>query len=198
MAHEHFHAHFQSMGLKVEFEGLEQEEEVQFNKEVIIRGWNEGLADFYAYVYTGRAEFMTVSLSDQARRKLTQETLPLRDKDSLYQAFREYDARDGNVLGCLSYPMGTQIATFLYNIVQLEVEGTESENAKMWMERIFNALKGKPQVLAASVETLEPKLIMEWIFNDETQLNHQQTELLQKFTTEAPYVEIRRAYPCRR
>lgn len=197
IAHEHWHAHFQQLGLKVEFEGLTKRDE-EFNKAVIIRGWNEGLADFYAYVYTGASDFLTPSISHQAVRKLNQEVLPLRGKQSLYEAFDFYYKRNGNILGCVSYPMGTQIAIFLYNMVQLETSGEPRENAKKWMRHIVKSLEGKDRVLAASEGIIDPKLIVEWIIDENLNINHQQNELFESFMTEVPFIQIREAYPCRR
>lgn len=101
VAHEHFHAHFQSVvyeafnaALKVvvsveklflpdflDFRG--RAEDIKSSdlttprgrNNYMLRGWNEGLADFFAGVYTKRADFFAVSLPEYgARRQLN---LPL-------------------------------------------------------------------------------------------------------------------------
>lgn len=88
LSHEHFHAHFQSQvvnavnvaissvaslenffyagifGVKPEVEDLDSDPlqtTASFNK-FVLRSWNEGLADFYASVFTARSEFFSNSL----------------------------------------------------------------------------------------------------------------------------------------
>lgn len=95
VAHEHFHAHFQAMvydvfnaSLKVivSVEKLFLPDAIAFRASAedltrsdpntprgrnnyVLRGWNEGLADFFAAIYTGSPDFFAASLPEYGPRR---------------------------------------------------------------------------------------------------------------------------------
>ena len=67
LAHEHFHRIFQALVLsKVETKEEAPAGSVREFNETVLRAMNEGFADFWAWVYTGDAEFMRASLPREA------------------------------------------------------------------------------------------------------------------------------------
>ncbi len=96
VAHEHFHAHFQKQvinplqiaegihvvsalenlfygALDVASAGALNSadgaiEEPKYFNDIVMRGWNEGLADLYAALYTGQANFFTAAFPQSPNR----------------------------------------------------------------------------------------------------------------------------------
>lgn len=78
IAHEHFHAHFQRHVLNpvkevlpnVRIEQLDGANLTTYGgvNNFVVRAWNEGLADFYASVYTGRPDSLLDSLDEHIIR----------------------------------------------------------------------------------------------------------------------------------
>lgn len=87
LAHEHFHAHFQSQvlnplnavseiissggGIKPTVDDLDNadlQSPSGLNR-FVLRAWNEGLADFYACVFTGEPDFFTASNLDRVSER---------------------------------------------------------------------------------------------------------------------------------
>jgi hypothetical protein len=138
-AHEHFHSHFQKVVLNalkwarqvIGMGDLLIPQELQIGRMIdenesdtssarginnwVLRGWNEGLADFFAGVYTGRADFFVPSLSDTrilARRL----DLPLHAL-ATSEAFQESASKArGNemALSSLSYGEGALLARLMF------------------------------------------------------------------------------------
>lgn len=76
VAHEHFHAHFQAQvvrylnrNLGVSVEDLERSDSSSPEglNNFVLRGWNEGLADFFAVTYTGSPNFFAASVKAPGR-----------------------------------------------------------------------------------------------------------------------------------
>jgi hypothetical protein len=187
LAHEHFHAHFNAFELRQVQTGSEFED---FNESVILRGWNEGLADFYAYAYTGEDDFIALSIPGDETRKLSVRPTVIRPGSDLLKKFDDYmtqghrrvseDRRRARVLGCLSYPLGTQNAVFLYHMSQLGLPGDTLSEATSVLKFVMKRLKEFKPVLAASTGALDPRLLLKFIFEDTGALNTEQLDLFEQ------------------
>jgi hypothetical protein len=120
MAHEHFHAHFAAAwrkigGLKPVARG--ERPPLQVVNRAVIAGWNEGLADYYAFVFTGNADYLRGSLPDidAFERELSGEIRPMYSWENmnelLHCAATCKSSRDDI---SYSYHIGTAMARFLY------------------------------------------------------------------------------------
>lgn len=119
IAHEHFHAHFASAwngAAPVSAESPDRTSSVIAVNQAVIAGWNEGLADYYAYVFTRDPDFMgTTFHSHSGDRKLDGEPLVL-------YSWRQLHAEMGCGEACVfgpkqvgfSYHNGTAMARWLY------------------------------------------------------------------------------------
>ncbi|MCB0411217.1 MAG: hypothetical protein KDD22_01745, partial [Bdellovibrionales bacterium] len=123
IAHEYFHSVFerlfvksyrsQSGGPPQQFEGL------QFYNEIVLRSWNEGLADFYAYLYLQTADLFgnSVQYDVQMARKLDLPVDRLSTADELQQdlSFQMQGPKCTSGF-CVAYQEGSKISRFLYTI----------------------------------------------------------------------------------
>lgn len=162
VAHEHFHAHFQQMVLNRMSHGIEKtvsalenmfypsfplgRDMVSFQpfttadtsqlNNVVMRGWNEGLADFFAYVYTGDPDFFISSRSDVAPYRALDlpagMLMPAKDL-TMRSKFPE------DLLVETAYEQGTLLARLLYH---LSIEGEESP--ELLLRRILLRLSAIP------------------------------------------------------
>jgi hypothetical protein len=160
VAHEHFHAHFQHQvygplnamlavsemfGLSLErfFHPLvaakskpEDIDKADVGTErgvntYVLRAWNEGLADFYGYVYTGRTGFVGESLPiDILSRDLAGKLEPMQTNSNFRDAIRETGVSVG-----YAYTQGTLLARLLYQVAEGGLETKE-----MLLTRILNQL----------------------------------------------------------
>ncbi|NQZ01158.1 MAG: hypothetical protein HRT45_10885 [Bdellovibrionales bacterium] len=209
LAHEHFHSHFNAFNLRQVESGSSYEE---FNEAVILRGWNEGLADFYAYVYTGQSDFISLSIPDDDTRALNVQPLVIRPGKNLQAVFNRYmnagknripkERRRGRVLSCLSYPLGTQIAVFLYHMSNLGDVGSDLADKHSVLKLVMDRLSSYEGVLAQNVGPLAPTDILEFIFEDKSLLSQAQLDLLEKTVLRDSELvqpsEWIGAYPCER
>ncbi len=122
MAHEHFHTQFYHNVLTLNYEKNEWSTEA--DNERVLRAWNEGLADFYAYVFTKQARFMDVSKMPMFGGSIIR-ALDL-DFISLSAEFMKKNSNDLIIINekgdtCISgspYCLGTQIGRMFYQMSQ--------------------------------------------------------------------------------
>lgn len=126
IAHELFHAHFQALvmnpikAVPVNFSspksenGLSVKQILSLN-ETVLRGWNEGLADFFAYVYTGHADFFSQTDAGVAQsRALDVPPAPMLSGENLVKVVGDQWSK-GVDMGT-AYAQGTQLARLLYRV----------------------------------------------------------------------------------
>jgi len=179
LAHEHFHSHFQAQvinplndaidiltsveqffyagfGVKPQVEDLDNEQlntAGSLNK-FVVRSWNEGLADFYASVYTDSREFFSKSLANLASvRDLggplrgfksgaelvgqAGQNLPVAaSTESMRQARRR------NMVGT-SYQQGTLLARLMYRVAQ-----SGSVSPRDLLQRVLTRLSRVPSLVS--------------------------------------------------
>jgi hypothetical protein len=193
VAHEHFHAHFQHQvygplnailaarelvyGLSLERlfhplaarrPGAEDVDKAEVGSPrglnvFVLRAWNEGLADFYSWVYTGRSGFVRESLPYDSERDLADPPSTLRSA----KQFREDAKANHGVTVGYSYRQGTELARLLYRVA-----ATGIETRPMLLTRILNQL---PKVAVAvarrfdqddmDFETVVPLLLEGMVLN---------------------------------
>lgn len=194
VAHEHFHAQFHHQMfrstlqiLDEKFSGLSLDLKlnVAYNLEVL-RAWNEGLADFYAYSFTHQPRFFDVS-------KLTMPGSSLvRALDfafeSLSEKFMSETANNKDTINdkgdtCLAgspYCLGTQVARMLYQMS----EGNPSK-AHSLLRALYESFPSWQKSLNDKIfnEKLKTDEFIRWTFsNAKEKLSANQCAVLQKAT----------------
>lgn len=190
LAHEHFHAIFEVQFMK-NLRSLPQHWPVE---DVILRGWNEGLADFYAASYIKHPRFLVASSSafiDESRR-LDTDIHPFAEKLSLASEINLYQNHPGCSQGyCISYREGTKLARFLYQTSQR----LSSLEQASYFQSIMNALEPASRITLQQMQrqelvssSLVPLLVSEeWIVKAKAcdllrRLYDRQAALIQDFS----------------
>lgn len=152
VAHEHFHAYFQKWVLNPFNEqwrgkragpledmlSADVESFVGINS-LVLRAWNEGLADFYAGIYTGDPRFIEKSLPRVAvGRVLTAEVQELWTAASLKAKLDE--VRTAKRMERYVYEQGALFARLLYQLAKLEGE------ARARRERLGAIIRRLPDI----------------------------------------------------
>lgn len=137
IGHEHFHAIFQKMligPLKSKYpennrptvherlsgaDGIVEDSALRDKYHaVLMRGINEGLADVWAWVYTGDTVFVGRSLpQEKLRRALDVQVERFSDKAEIFNAVSR--GEDPSYLLAMSYQHGTQLARSIQNFAKL-------------------------------------------------------------------------------
>ncbi len=165
IAHEHFHAHFASA-----WKGKDPNSPLKINGKTpnaavnlsVILGWNEGLADYYGFVFTGDPNFIH---STFASRSQSEERHLNGDLMAMYAWQQLYDSMECSQ-GCqltskhigYSYHNGTAIARFLYKWGNIHANGHE---------RLLNHIHRRLPILMSQLRagletaTVSPALLLE-------------------------------------
>lgn len=122
LAHEHFHAHF-AAAMQSRFSRPERANDMDLGiasvNRLVMLGWNEGLADYYAYVFTNDPAFIRETFPDSTpTRQLTGELLSL-------HGWNEVQARMNSGNLSFSYENGTAMARWLYRWGKSDQAGPE-------------------------------------------------------------------------
>ena len=164
VAHEHFHAHFQSQVIQFLDEALNKND--SFNtffspiyffsgqghptvtnldgwdmrtplglNNFILRGWNEGLADFFASIYTGQPDFFAASLPVEAHGRDV--SLPVARLPTAFE-FTELSKRPD--FKSQVYGQGAFLARLMYRLAY-----SGSEPAERTLERVLKNLNRLPK-----------------------------------------------------
>jgi hypothetical protein len=155
VAHEHFHAHFQhevlarvNAQLPMTIDAM-QSSNPQSNGSVngfTLRGWNEGVADFFAAVYTRRPDFLSVSVPAPDRDLSSGPVLPLLSGAGMQiQALANVGLPLGRTLhnmNSVAYGQGTQLARVMWHLAH-----SGSESPESFLRRILFNLKNLPAVI---------------------------------------------------
>lgn len=194
VAHEHFHAHFQhevlngfESALRLTLNGMEQvmyglmgtselndikptrvTTASEFNA-VVLRAWNEGLADLFAAIYLNTSDLYSATIPHRAKeRVLDSEPGALGSGAWLRQ--QSLSAREG-----IAYTQGTQMARVLYRLAQSKVEPTETFLVRLMknLKQIPKGLSAKVDVDVMDIEAVFPQLLNDFPVNSAacTQLN---------------------------
>lgn len=154
LAHEHFHAHFASVFHNVvQTKNRMAPTQTELMNTLSVAGWNEGLADFYAYVFTQDPSFMKASFSG---------AIGLRELKGAPPSLPTWVSL-ANEVSCAKYPchfpaldlpviyyMGTSLARTLV----LWSETVKTPNASMLiLKDVFSLLEHWPTDFEATVKS---------------------------------------------
>lgn len=183
LAHEHFHAHFQSQviakinvsmpmivaaeklfypagvfGLKPTVEDLSADFRSPLGlNNYILRSLNEGLADFFGAIFTGRADFFSDSMPEtRGYRSLDLPLAPLADSGQFQDFANHIIPQPGQIsrsMTSLAYEQGTFIARLFYKLSQ---SGVLSPNE--FLAHVMQRLDQLPAAVTPEYSTsvLEP------------------------------------------
>lgn len=182
MTHEHFHVQF-FHNLLASAYGKYAEKESEHNENVL-GAWNEGLADFYAYVFTQQPRFMDISKILPPQYALVR-ALDF-DFESLSESFMYENSSEDLKLNdakntCVSgshYCLGTQIGRLLYQMSQ----GSPSKATNL-IRKIYEKFPQWEKNIYAKYfnDKLQPNDFLKWTFdNEKSALDPVQTDLLRK------------------
>ncbi len=205
IAHEHFHSLFYKIVIRSAYEAgristglasihseetsepinaqvreaqplsLSDQEKVQFYNETMLRGMNEGFADFWGWVYTDDAEFMRWSLPDyQADRtlNLAESRVGLYEsKEKITKRIEEAYQFSDNPKAALinySYQVGTPYARFLKQLSLLQAAAKNIQvvdSKKLIAQVIFNYMKelGAQIKSFKDDETIDPLSLFQYV-----------------------------------
>lgn len=173
---------------------LENHRTAAYN-ELVLRGLNEGLADFWAWVYTGDTSFIEHSLRGpraQARRldgPSERMLLPDQWKRRLIGRFGV-----GAVDPGLSYEFGTQYARFLRQLT-LKSSGTEHPDFKSRLQVALALVQALPKIgdnlrQMNGAQNISPNILVQPLFQQLPKVNDQACAILAEFVAlEAGYRE---------
>ncbi|MCB0407894.1 MAG: hypothetical protein KDD34_06795 [Bdellovibrionales bacterium] len=184
IAHEHFHAHFNFLLGKSFLNKTYQSNIEEYNVEILLRGWNEGLADYYALVYSQQPEFLGASLGDfwnQARSLKT----PIQNIKNSQYYFNKFEKglSQNQVPLYLVYNIGTDLARTLVHIVEQQDEKSKIRNHKEMIRWIVSALPQYQQIFSEknNKEMIEPVDLLRFFFLENNKvLSMKQCEALVK------------------
>lgn len=170
IAHEHYHAHFYHR-VQASLPQLSHKTALDiFNEEVVLRGWNEGLADYYGFIYSKNPEFLEMSFghSDGQRRKLNvKRGYPVRTAATLYKSFEKQFQNQEPYTG-FAYFIGTDIARTLYQLVEVAEADAPISTHKRMMQFVTQRLDQIPNWYRrfSSGKQLEPAGLLKMMFLD--------------------------------
>jgi hypothetical protein len=185
VAHEHFHAHFQSQVLNVinlaksppvvsaledmfyPLLGFASKSSAANSKlgtgsprdmnNLILRAWNEGLADLFAGIYQGQSDFFTPSLPQlKAARNLDADGGRLWNAADLQNlAGRVQLSQDQ--LTSIAYTQGTVMARLLYHVANAGTESPQAFSARI-LKRLPNIATKVSGGIATTIMNFEDVL----------------------------------------
>ncbi|MDZ4661334.1 MAG: hypothetical protein SGJ18_06900 [Pseudomonadota bacterium] len=120
------------------------------NKELnqlIFSGLNEGLADLWAWIYTGDPAFMSYSISGQSHRKLDRPIARLPTVKYIRDEYRTRLEENCNKRLTIknmrrkAYTWGSSIAQFFVKLVESDFKKVGAEHRKLLAEKIIKSVK---------------------------------------------------------
>lgn len=126
--------------LKLTKDKLSEEELEELYKILVIRSLNEGLADYWGWMYTGDPDFIALSLPSQKERRslkadnfFANADLPmtsvLKERLHLFHQRGVSGKMADYVIG-YSYEVGTQVSRFLKSFTEVYAQSRKIENAQ--------------------------------------------------------------------
>jgi hypothetical protein len=187
LAHEHFHALFNAflapyltsldmkVGLSCNFaqpsgavtpDSIAHGKKLDINNDIIIRGFNEGLADFWGWIYTGDDDFIAHSLPKlRESRSLRSDKLEVKifSKDDFMSIIKETSEKHPKSLDALPYELGTLIARELkiksLQRLQLPIESSISAEERLKIGKVV--LKMLSELTSDIGTTIKAKSVVE-------------------------------------
>ena len=182
LAHEHFHAHFHARLVNYLQKNWSQatkskEDDPTRDANVyLIRSWNEGLADFWGYLYTRDPQFMKKTFMQKYHVR------QLDEGPSTIPGIKEFKSRVGGKAkgackkaSCQIYRVGTRLARVLKQVLDSQIthdeEKTESHENQIAL-RIMSTLPAlTKRVMAEPADkVMSPDLFFEMAFPEKEPL----------------------------
>ncbi len=148
----------------------------------LLRGFNEGLADFWAWAYTGDTNFIRHSLPKHTQLR-TLDSEP----EVIWSANMIKDivvSGEGKELAGVAYKFGTQYGRFLRHLAKAQVAGAETRQSRLAMARVLSdVLPAFGQLVGEKFdkEFLDPAVLVQPLLAQLNQKNGQmnsETQLL--------------------
>lgn len=173
---------------------------------VLLRGLNEGLADYWAWLYTGDANFISHSLRSEDRRRTLDEKpaiLPSREivKHTISSRCLSFDCRV-----TYAYELGTSYARFLRQLAIAQADGRQDKEARLAIARAIVTslpLMIEKMEKVYQSEFVETDILMQPLFSQLGKLTEQSCRLYDDFVptfelteTSTGYVNPRRPSGC--
>jgi hypothetical protein len=177
IAHEYFHSLFYKIILKNFTEAAKPDTKNKIQKtynETYLRGINEGIADFWGWLYTNDDDFIRWSLSAYSKnRKLvlseqaigkfqTAEIILAKSEEAVLSS-----AQPSNYLSDYIYQVGTPHARFLKQFtVMLSENGLDKSESKLQMAKVildFLKMTAQQSLMLKSDETLPADLLFDFV-----------------------------------
>lgn len=165
LAHEHFHAIFERLFMPA-FESVEVAAESSQRRQLIVRAWNEGLADFYAFVYTQNPDYMGDSVSPEVRqgRRLDRDVVSLLTPQQFQSDVERFADDDQCPQGfCLAYGEGNKLARLLYEIWQKLSEADQTGFLRELLTRLPSASRTLASAEEISLRSLVPLVVSQQV-----------------------------------
>lgn len=132
----------------------------EYYHSVLIRGFNEGLADFWAWVYTGDPDFIALSLPRMRELRTMNATYIFypREANLRYRVINALSTMSGEsdsqLIG-LAYEMGTQVSRTLkaFSDARAEAQGKDSREVRKDVARMI--IKALPQMRMDLLKSVE-------------------------------------------
>lgn len=170
IAHEHFHSIFNSLFLSHHNQDYSDSRIQKFNWDIVVRGWNEGLADYFAALYTKNPNFLEPSfgVSENAKRSLDRGQIKVRRSQRFYDIYRSLNPESSPYY--MSYRMGTDIAKTLFALVESENNvAPVGTHFKMMMHILKRLPKISQKLEVSQNQLLNSEFLMTQIFQAESE-----------------------------
>lgn len=158
LAHEHFHGYFHHlvMGPVQESEKLTPDQPLSaldYNVRVL-RALNEGLADFYGFVYSQNPQYMESSLNQRSiYRRLNDSPRFIPEPNALSEQFvNPQQVGCGQNFLCASYFHGVSVSRFFYRWAQLK-SADNPQAAQQVLGEIFKLLPVLASEIAQTIKS---------------------------------------------
>lgn len=168
LGHEHFHRIFEAIVLAKlpSLRKVETRSVSEFN-ETVLRGMNEGFADFWAWVYTGDPDFIGVSLPNELdRRSLKIQSSELMSKETVGRklneiGFRGVGKRDKARLS-IAYEAGTLYGRFLRDLTLTAFGNARADriHGARLLVQVLPAILEATQTAEEQGERLDPLVVV--------------------------------------
>lgn len=158
----------------------------EFN-DLVLRAMNEGLADFWAWVYLGDDDFMSHSLPKNAKnRRLDEAAAALPGVEELKRAVAGLS--EGKMIS-LAYRLGTNYARFFRNLAVSEELADSREKRIEVARRMVQTLRefGRRLEAAESEKWISPHEFIEAFASDHAEVSQRRCAEFQKILAHAAF-----------
>ena len=160
------------------------------------RGFNEGLADFWAWIYTGDPDFITHSLPSVGKvRSLNAPANTFPNKQSVEFSMREIlsysSQKEGRLIG-YSYRLGTSVSRILKSYTDIYAKSRHMESREARIEIGRMVIKALPELRAGFLEAsesksfLEPERFLRKVFSFTEDMTTEEKEFIEKTLLSSP------------